>query len=498
MKMYRNIILTLVFVLGGTVCFALVTLPSIFCDNMVLQQNTTVKIWGWAKPFEEITVTTSWNKKSYKVTTNNTMTWSVDVSTPEGSFTPYEITVEGWRKLTIKNVLIGEVWLCSGQSNMEWSPRNGIMNGDQEIAAAQYPNIRFFQVVPRKSEFPQDDLYGEWKPCSPETMIDFSSIGYFFARDLLKELNVPIGMIGSYVGGSPIETWMPMDGGKVYVEESAKLLPEVPWSPSTPGCLYNAMIAPITQFKIKGFLWYQGEANEPNAEYYLANLQDMIWSWRKHWINSTGERWNQMPFYFAQISPYNYGTKEACPKIQYAQLYVPNQVAHSAMVVTSDVVDDVNNIHPKDKLTVAHRFANIAISETYGRKMDQNKLFCPYSVDAYKMDKGVFLIFKNAKDLRSTTKKIEGFEVVGDNGVWYPAKAMIVKNEETGTYNRVNLYCSKVKEPKMVSYAWSNTALPSLRNEYDLPASCFIIDEVRNGEDVYREDVYTPMLHGEE
>ncbi|MBR3980631.1 MAG: hypothetical protein IKJ98_05675 [Bacteroidales bacterium] len=496
--MKRNILLTVFFALWSLFSFALVTLPSIFCDNMVLQQNTTVKIWGWAKPFEEITVTTSWNKKSYKVTTNNTMTWSVDVSTPEGSFTPYEITVEGWRKLTIKNVLIGEVWLCSGQSNMEWSPRNGIMNGDQEIAAAQYPNIRFFQVVPRKSEFPQDDLYGEWKPCSPETMIDFSSIGYFFARDLLKELNVPIGMIGSYVGGSPIETWMPMDGGKVYVEESAKLLPEVPWSPSTPGCLYNAMIAPITQFKIKGFLWYQGEANEPNAEYYLANLQDMIWSWRKHWINSTGERWNQMPFYFAQISPYNYGTKEACPKIQYAQLYVPNQVAHSAMVVTSDVVDDVNNIHPKDKLTVAHRFANIAISETYGRKMDQNKLFCPYSVDAYKMDKGVFLIFKNAKDLRSTTKKIEGFEVVGDNGVWYPAKATIVKNEETGTYNRVNLYCSKVKEPKMVSYAWSNTALPSLRNEYDLPASCFIIDEVRNGEDVYREDVYTPMLHGEE
>lgn len=483
MKSLRYSLILLLFTFIVSQAYALVTLPSIFSDNMVLQQNSTVKIWGWAKPYEEITVTTSWDNKSYKVMTDNTMSWSVDVTTPEGSFTPYEITVEGWRKLTLKNVLIGEVWLCSGQSNMEWSPRNGIENGEQEIAAAQHPNIRFFQVVPRKSDTPQDDLYGEWKPCSPETMIDFSAIGYFFARDLHKELNVPIGMIGSYVGGSPIETWMPMDGGKVYVEESAKLLPEVPWSPSTPGCLYNAMIAPITQFKIKGFLWYQGEANEPNAEYYLANLQDMIWSWRKHWINSTGERWNQMPFYFAQISPYNYGTKEACPKIQYAQLYVPNQVAHSAMVVTSDVVDDVNNIHPKDKLTVAHRFANIAISETYGRKMDQNKLFCPYSVDAYKMDKGVFLIFKNAKDLRSTTKKIEGFEVVGDNGVWYPAKATIVKNEETGTYNRVNLYCSKVKEPKMVSYAWSNTALPSLRNEYDLPASCFIIDEVRNGEE---------------
>ncbi len=478
MRMFRNVFLTIVFALWSVFGYALVTLPSIFCDNMVLQQNTTVKIWGWAKPFEEVTVTTSWNNQSYKVTTNNTMTWSVEVSTPDGSFTPYEITVEGWRKLTIKNVLIGEVWLCSGQSNMEWSPRNGIMNGEQEIAAAQYPNIRFFQVIPRKSEFPQDDLYGEWKPCSPETMIDFSAIGYFFARDLLKELNVPIGMIGSYVGGSPIETWMPMDGWKVYVEESAKLLPEVPWSPSTPGCLYNAMIAPITQFKIKGFLWYQGEANEPNAEYYLANLQDMIWSWRKHWINSTGERWNQMPFYIAQISPYNYGTKEACPKIQCAQLYVPNQVAHSAMVVTSDVVDDVNNIHPQNKQTVARRFANLALSETYGKEMDPNAIFCPYSVYAQRMDKGVSVFFKNVKDLHSTTKTISGFEVAGEDGVFYPAKAKIAKDEETGTNSCVDLSCAKVKEVMQVRYAWSNTAQPSLRNEYGLPSSCFLIDMV--------------------
>ena len=147
---------------------------------MVLQQNSTVKIWGWAKAYEEITVTTSWDNKSYKVMTGSSMSWEVDVTTPEGSFTPYEITVEGWRKLTLKNVLIGEVWLCSGQSNMEWSPRNGIENGEQEIAAAQYPNIRFFQVVPRKSDTPQDDLHGEWKLCSPETMIDFSALGYFF------------------------------------------------------------------------------------------------------------------------------------------------------------------------------------------------------------------------------------------------------------------------------------------------------------------------------
>ena len=486
--MKGNILLTILFSIWSTLGFALVTLPSIFSDNMVLQQNSTVKIWGWAKPFEEITVTTSWDNKSYKVQTDNTMSWSVDVATPEGSFTPYEITVEGWRKLTVKNVLIGEVWLCSGQSNMEWSPRNGILNGEQEIAAANYPNIRFFQVVPRQSDTPQDDLYGEWKPCSPETMIDFSAIGYFFARDLQKELNVPIGMIGSYVGGSPIETWMPAYGKSPYyvAKKTAEKMPDTPWSPKEAGCLYNAMIAPITNFKIKGFIWYQGEANEPKAHEYLGLFSTMIYDWRKAWINCTGEQWNQMPFYFAQISPFNYGTKNACPVIQNAQLNIPNMIANTAMVVTNDVVDDVNNIHPKDKLTVARRFANIAISETYGRKIDPNKLFCPYSIDtdAYCMDKGAYLIFKNAKDLHSTTKTIEGFEVAGVNGGWYPAKATIVKNEETGTYNRVNLYCSKVKEPKKVAYAWSNTALPSLRNEYDLPASCFIIDDVQCGDEI--------------
>jgi len=239
------------------------------------------------------------------------------------------------------------------------------------------------------------------------------------------------------------------------------------------------MIAPITQFKIKGFLWYQGEANEPNAEYYLANLQDMIWSWRKHWINSTGERWNQMPFYIAQISPYNYGTKEACPKIQCAQLYVPNQVAHSAMVVTSDVVDDVNNIHPQNKQTVARRFANLALSETYGKEMDPNAIFCPYSVYAQRMDKGVSVFFKNVKDLHSTTKTISGFEVAGEDGVFYPAK-----DEETGTNSCVDLSCAKVKEVMQVRYAWSNTAQPSLRNEYGLPSSCFLIDMVYDENEV--------------
>ena len=257
MKILKFLLLLFCLAACNITSYALVTLPSIFCDNMVLQQNAKVKIWGWAKPYEEITVKVGWDTTTYKVMTGNSMEWSVDVRTPQASFTPYEITVEGWRKLTIKNVLVGEVWLCSGQSNMEWSPRNGIVNGEKEVAAADYPNIRFFQVVPRKSVVVQDDVYGEWKECSPETMIDFSAIGYFFARKLQQELNVPIGIIGSYVGGSPIETWTPAE--TIYEDpellDLSKKISEMSWSPKEPGYLYNAMIAPIIRLISKGNLW---------------------------------------------------------------------------------------------------------------------------------------------------------------------------------------------------------------------------------------------------
>lgn len=481
MRHFKLLFLCVVLCFASTFSYALVALPAIFGDNMVFQQKTKVKIWGWAKPYEEIKVTVGWDTTTYKVMTGNTMTWEVEISTPEASFTPYEITVEGWRKLTLKNVLIGEVWLCSGQSNMEWSPRNGIKNGDAEIAAANYPNIRFFQVVPRKSETPQDDLYGVWTECSPETMIDFSAIGYFFARDLQKELNCPIGIINSSVGGSPIEVWLPTYKGKneVFTPASSQYLPEMSWCPITPGCLYNAMIHPITNFKVKGFLWYQGEANEPNSEFYFSNLERLITLWRENWIHDANE---QMPFYYAQIAPYNYGTKNACPAIQYAQLCIQSNVENSAMIITNDFVDDVNNIHPKDKQTAAHRFANFALSETYGHKMEHNALFCPWAYYTKMVNNDVLLRFENVKDLHSTTKTIDGFEIAGKDEVFYPAKATIIKDKETGAYSCVALRCSKVKEPKQVRYAWSNTAQPSLRNECNLPSSCFW-DLIGSGDD---------------
>lgn len=480
MKRVYVVFLTIALLLSFSASYALVTLPSIFCDNMVLQQNAKVKIWGWAKPYEEITVKVGWDTTTYKVMTDNTMSWSVNVKTPEASFTPYEITVEGWRKLTIKNVLIGEVWLCSGQSNMEWSPRNGILNGEQEIAAAQYPNIRFFQVVPRKSVVEQDDLYGEWKECLPETMIDFSAIGYFFARKLQQELNVPIGIIGSYVGGSPIETWAPAE--TIYENpkllELSKKISEMSWSPRTPGYLYNAMIAPIVQFRVKGILWYQGEANVENADGYDELLTNLIFSW----YSKIGMN---VPFYVAQIAPFVYGVEGQCPTIQNKQRLV-SRYGDVEMIVTNDFVDDVNNIHPKDKQTAALRFANIALYQLYQNptKLSPNQVFSPEPVVSYhdhSKPNEVYINFSRANELHSVSKTIEGFELAGADGVFYPAKAVIYQR------NAIKLISAKVKRPVQVRYAWKNTAQPTLRNEYNMPATCFldkIVDESELWNDV--------------
>lgn len=473
MRFFKNSILTIFLFFSFSASYALVTLPSIFCDNMVLQQNATVKIWGWAKPYEEITVKVGWDTTTYKVMTGNSMEWSVDVRTPQASFTPYEITLEGWRKLTIKNVLVGEVWLCSGQSNMEWTARNGILNGEQEVAAANYPNIRFFQVVPRMSEFLQDDVYGEWKECSPETMIDFSAIGYFFARKLQQELNVPIGIIGSYVGGSPIETWTPAE--TIYDDpkllDLSKKISEMSWSPREPGYLYNAMIAPIIQFKIKGILWYQGEANVENAEGYDELLTNLIYSWfKKH-----GEH---VPFYIAQIAPYAYGVEGQCPTIQNKQRFV-SRFGDVEMIVTNDFVDDVNNIHPKDKQTAGLRFANLALYQLYHNPthLSPNQVFSPEPiVPYYGKPNEVYVNFFYAEKLHSTTKTIEGFELAGIDGVFYPAKAVICEEQST-----IKLTSAKVKKPTQVRYAWKNTAQPSLRNEYNMPATCFWLDDIPVG-----------------
>ncbi len=238
---------------------ATIVLSSIFNDHMVLQRNGDVIIWGWGDLNEEVVVVTSWNNKEYSTKTLLTTKWQIQVKTPEAGG-PYTLRFKGKsNEIILKDVLIGEVWLCSGQSNMEWSANNGIDNADEEIENANYPNIRFFTVLKRTSATEQDHMYGEWETCVPETMRYFSATGYFFARRLEGELDIPIGIIDTGWGATSAEVWTPksvFDTNDYLKEQTAKIKDNI-WAPTKTSILYNGMIHPMKKFKIAGALWYQ-------------------------------------------------------------------------------------------------------------------------------------------------------------------------------------------------------------------------------------------------
>lgn len=446
-------------VLFYSASYASVVVPNIFTDNMVLQRNSEVSIWGWGDINEEIVVITSWNNKEYKVKTLLTTKWKLLIDTPEAGG-PFTIQIKGRdNEILLQNVLIGEVWLCSGQSNMEWSANAGIDNAEQEIKNANYPNIRFFTVAKRTSESKQDNLVGSWETCTPETMKDFTAIGYFFARRLQGEMNIPIGVIDASWGATSAEVWTPKSvfDADDYLKEQAKKIGENIWAPVKPSILYNAMIHPIKEFKIAGTLWYQGESNVSNAKSYEKLFSAMIHSWRESWGYN-------FPFYFVQIAPFNYGSPEEGVEVRDAQRETL-KVSNTAMVVVSDICT-VDNIHPQNKQDVGLRLANIALKEQYDVLKDDEvygPLFKEMTITGSKM----LVSFDRSEGLYFKGKKGTHFEIAGEDGVFHAAKARI-KND------KVILSTKEVKNPVKVRFAWSNTALPNLFNGVGLPASSFI------------------------
>jgi sialate O-acetylesterase len=282
--MKNNLIEFVLFLIFYNSAFANVTLPNVFSDNMVLQRNTEITIWGWANPKEEVKITPSWNNQEYKVVADNHAYWTIKIPTPkEGG--PYTILLKGYNEISLKNILIGEVWLCSGQSNMEMNANWGIINGEEEAKKAINSNIRFFSVEKASAETPQNNLSGNWVECSPETMKMNSAVAYFFAQRITEDLrNVPIGMIISAWGATPAEVWIPenvIQNNKELLEASKKLNPNE-YSPIEVARTYNSMIHPLIGFKIAGVLWYQGESNV-GSSVYDKTFASLITSWRKLW-----------------------------------------------------------------------------------------------------------------------------------------------------------------------------------------------------------------------
>lgn len=436
--------------------FANISIPEIFSDNMVLQQKSEVTFWGWAKTGETVQIKADWMDTEKSVKASNQGTWKIVVPTPEAGG-PYNISIKGYNEINLKNVLIGEVWLCSGQSNMEWSANSGIINGEEEINNANYPEIRLFQVLNSTSHYPQDHLTGEWRETTPETMRSFSAIGYFFARRLHEKLGVPVGVINSSWGGTPAEAWMPEEviENDDFLKEAAQKQKPVPWGPVEPARLYNAMISPMIPFRIAGALWYQGEANTINSSAYEELLTALIESWREKWGY-------EFPFYFAQIAPYKYGDSFDGVIVRDEQRRAL-EVPKTGMVILSDIGDTID-IHPKNKQDVGLRFANLALNRHYKTEniLDSGPLFSDMKIENGK----AIISFDFAESLHVEGKNLTGFEIAGKDGVYHSAKAKIKDGQ-------VIVQSKKVDEPVNVRFAWRNTATPNLFNEAGLPASSF-------------------------
>jgi sialate O-acetylesterase len=456
----KNRLFLLVLFISNSI-MANITLPNIFLDNMVLQRNAEIKFWGWANPKEEVKITPSWNNQEYKTIANSYAYWELKIPTPkEGG--PFAITFKGYNEVVLKNILIGEVWLCSGQSNMEMSASWGIENGDEEVKNATNSNIRFFTVPKLTATTPQNNLSGNWTACSPETMKNFSAVGYFFAKRLQEDLkNVPIGLISSNWGGTSAEVWMPED---VFKKEPELLKATANYKPNEycpvePTLAFNAMINPLVGFKIAGTIWYQGESNVGSA-IYDKTFSTLISSWRTLWND-------EFPFYFVQIAPYQYGENHfggaEVRDFQRRTLQLPK----TGMAVTSDI-SPIDDIHPKNKKSVGIRLANLALANTY--KTNSNLVNGPLFKD-FKVDKNKVLVnFDYSDGLYFKNKKSNQFEVAGSDNVYHLAKAEI-KN------NQVILTSDKVKNPTKVRFAWSNTAQSQLFNKANLPASTFISEK---------------------
>lgn len=436
--------------------YSAVSLPAIFGDHMVLQREAKVKIWGWADPFEPVEVRVPWTDEVYIDTTDNHANWEVILSTPEAGG-PFTIQIKGYNEILITDVMIGEVWLCSGQSNMQWSANSGIEGGDSAIKNATNPALRFFQVSRKSSEYPQQEMSGHWELSSPESMQYFSAIGYAYGKFLQESLDVPIGLVHASWGGTPIEVWIPQEviSNDPFLSRGASKLGEMVWSPSEPGKVFNAMINPLIPFKIAGVIWYQGESNTANPDYYLGMFESLIQSWRNRWEND-------FPFYYVQIAPFNYGSPEVGVKIRDAQRKLALEKTN--MVVISDL-GDTTDIHPRKKLEVGKRLGDLALTKHYG--ISNQICEGPVAYSFERNDNRLFLSFDHAEGLfLSTEEKL--FELAGTDGVFHVANQRVVNNQ-------IELWSNEIEYPTNIRFAWGNTSISNLFNSAKLPASSFKI-----------------------
>ena len=452
---------------------AQIELSNLFSDNMVLQQESHVNIWGKAKKNQELIIYTSWSGKIVRTIVKDDGSWEVKIKTPSAGG-PYniQVTCDGETK-TINNVLIGEVWLASGQSNMEMTlsgnnrePVNGSLDA---IANSNNTKIRFFNVKVKVSEERIDDIDGEWLEANFKNTPNFSAVAYSFAKYLNQVLDIPFGIINSPKDGSVAEAWISPDVlKKITTNKELSYYAKQPHN--NPSVLFNGMINAIIPFTIKGVIWYQGEGNSGRYKNYMKLMNGLIKNWRDEW--GLGD----FPFYFVQLAPngsrgQGNGTSQAF--LREAQLRTMLSVENTGMAVTLDIGSTITN-HPPEKLLIGKRLAYWALAKNYGF----NGL--PHSGPVYESMKvknnKVYVNFKFAKNgVTSYGKPLSGFEIAGEDKIFYSADASIDPHWSAGWENRSVLTLSNknVPNPLYIRYGWKNYIEGALYNVEGLPASSF-------------------------
>jgi sialate O-acetylesterase len=512
-KIFRILWLILVVLTAGAAspARAEVHLPRVFSSHMVLQQEKPIVIWGWAQPNETVTVTL--DSASAQAQANESGEWKATLPAMKAAG-PFTLKVTGSSSVEFDDVMVGEVWLCSGQSNMEMGI-GAAADGQKEISEADHPGIRLLLVAKKWDPLPQTNIDGEWKVCSPKTVAEggwsgFSAAGYYFGRELSKKLGVAIGLIDSSWGGTRIEPWTPPEGFakapalagdynlvqladpttprhqerlKQVLDETEQWVASarqaltgqtiVPPMPSYPAellpahdvqnstALYNGMIHPFVGFAMRGAIWYQGEANLGEGVHYADRMKALIGGWRSIWHEG------DFPFYFVQIAPYNYGgnpEKEA--EFWEGQAAAAQSIPNTGMAVINDI-GNLKDIHPKDKQDVGHRLALLALAKTYGQDnlVSSGPTFKSLNIE----DNKLRIMFDNiGGGLASRDGKVlDWFEMIdADEGGFVKADAQIDGSS-------VVLSSPDVKHPVAMRYAWSMLAEPNLMNSDGLPAGAF-------------------------
>jgi sialate O-acetylesterase len=437
--------------------------PAVFSDHMVLQRDRDVRVWGWANPGEEVRV--SIDDQRWVTNADSDGNWSVTLS-PHKAGGPYTLKVND---LSFSDVLYGDVWVCSGQSNMQWAVSQSA-NPLEEAKNADHPKIRLYQTPLTSSEAPLATIGNGWAVCNPSTVAGFSAVAYYFGRELNSRTGVPIGLINTSWGGTPVESWISRSSLR-RVPESSRWLddhlartasPELMASATAiqknrawwPGALYNAMIAPFTQFAIRGAIWYQGESNADNPELYSRTFPTLIRDWRRAW--GQGE----FPFYFVQLA--SFGTGADWPGLREAQ-FKTLELANTGMAVAIDI-GTTNDIHPKNKQDVGKRLALWALRDVYRQKVvPSGPLYSGMSTKGSR----ITLSFEHAAGLKSRDGgPLTGFQIAGSDMNFVEAQARI-------DGDKVEVWSPMVEIPMAVRYAWASDPKCNLVNGEGLPASPF-------------------------